>query len=225
MKLALFGKNISHSRSQEMYETIFQKKIAYDLLDYKSESDIPKDMVSFLEENNYYGVSITSPYKKYFAKICSHYPAGKNFVGINCLKVVDGKLIGTNTDYLALKLLLDKFSCSFKSYIILGNGIMSQVIEMIFLEKELKYQIFSRKKNGDISTLDLSNNSNGLIINCCSREFEFKGKISESTIFWDMNYSHKHHQSYFEKNEGQYLDGSSLLFEQAKYATEFWSNF
>jgi len=62
-KFALVGKDISHSRSPEMYRKLISSDVKYDLLDYQSDLDIPT-AVELLSK--YDGINITSPYKKNF---------------------------------------------------------------------------------------------------------------------------------------------------------------
>ena len=47
LKLALVGKEISHSLSQKMYEDLLKQKVDYSLLDYSSNQLIPPLSVLF----------------------------------------------------------------------------------------------------------------------------------------------------------------------------------
>ncbi len=60
-KLALIGKNISHSKSPEIYNKLLNNQVEYTLLDCDTVDAIPS-----LDElmKKFDGVSITSPYKE-----------------------------------------------------------------------------------------------------------------------------------------------------------------
>lgn len=218
LKLALVGQNISHSRSQEMYEKILGRKVAYSLLDYRDEHDIPK--ASELLER-YVGVSITTPYKEHFLDEVKISQEVLPLKAINCLGKVNNQLVGTNTDFLALKEILKRYS--HKNIIILGSGAMFRVCSKILQDESTSFLNFNRAKDGDIDKIDLSKYENSLIINTCARSYIFNGRLHESAIFYDLNYNFEKHVDYFSQLGNQYIDGLELLELQAKYALEFWN--
>ena len=221
-KLALIGKNISHSQSPEIYKKIIRDTIEYDLIDIGNEKELPS-----LEELKkiYQGINITTPYKENYVGQVDIDPFFDKLGAINCISF-EKKIRGTNTDYLAVR---DIFYDIQKEHLIehifiLGSGIMSKITQFFFDCNKLNYQIFSRKLGNDIEKIDFSAYKHSLVINACSREFEFSGRINETSIFWDYNYSFGPHQSYFDQN-GQaslYRDGHDLLYTQAKYSAYFW---
>jgi shikimate dehydrogenase len=216
-KLGLLGKNISHSKSKQMYEEILNTDVDYSLFDYDEPNEIP-NLDEFFKKVE--GLSITAPYKKHFINLVSISDNVKKLGGINCIKKLDGKYYGTNTDYLAVKELLPKFNC--KSIVLLGNGTMSKITMKALDELNLSCEHFFRSKDGNISELDLSSFKKCLIINSCSRDFIFKGKTSNDSIFWDYNYNNPNQEKLILNS--QYSDGLSLLRLQALYALKFWSN-
>lgn len=220
IRLALIGRDISHSKSEVMYRKILSINFEYTLLDYKIEDDIPRVEDLFLK---FYGVSITAPYKKHFLDQVILSEDIQAIGAINCLSKIGENYYGHNTDYEAIKEILAEMSYLEKKIIILGNGAMANVIEYILKSNNKEYKKYSRKVDGDISKLDLSQISqkNALVINCCSRDFNFTGKISSDSIFWDLNYSHAFHK----ENVSEicsYVDGEELLFRQAKHAVKIW---
>ncbi len=228
MRLALIGKNISHSKSKIVYEELLNKKIEYNLVDCKLESDIPSAKDLFLK---YDGVSITSPYKKHFVD-SAPVLIDKAFAclgAVNCLRSVNGKIEGINTDYLAVKEIISDLILKFGQLdvVILGNGIMSNITKMCLANLGVPIQVFYRGKHGDISTLDLSDKiflskeRTPIVINCCSRDFVFRGKLPKNSIFWDHNYDMNSH-ALLVKQAIFYLDGMSLLKNQALHALSFW---
>ncbi|WP_127715254.1 hypothetical protein [Halobacteriovorax sp. HLS] len=215
-KLGLVGRNISHSKSQQMYEEILGEPVDYSLFDFEEESKIPKLEYFF---NLVDGLSITAPYKKQFLKDVILDREIEALGAINCIKKEGNQYFGTNTDFMAVEQLLRSYTD--KSIVILGDGSMASITIAALNSLKLQYRQYSRRSCGDITKLDLSNLNNGLIINTCSREFLYEGALSKDTIFWDYNYSSSK-QAKIIQNKYSYVDGLELLKLQAKFALDFW---
>ena len=142
---------------------------------------------------------------------------------INCIKESDGRFYGTNTDYLAcLEILLNYFQKKIQ-FFILGDGAMSNVLQVIFNDHKENVKVLSRKK-GNLFNFNFSKNKNKyFIINTCHKSYLFDGTINDQLIlFWDLNYNvNIQESSPLIKNE-KYLGGLNLLYLQAKYALNFW---
>lgn len=223
-KLALVGKNISHSKSKKMYEELLLREVDYSLLDFESESKI-----SSIEElmNCYEGLSITAPYKKHFLEKVKISDFCKTISSINCIRKQNNIIEGTNTDYLAVEKILNRDMKKMSpDIVILGNGSMSRMTRIILDQMGLPYELLYRSVNQEIDSLDLNQFFKGsgkpLIINTCSRDFIFKGKVPLNAIFWDYNYDFAPHQ-YISTVCDSYIDGLELLKLQAKFALDFWS--
>ncbi len=218
--LALIGKNISHSKSQLMYEDLLKQAVNYDLLDYESPDNLP----SLLElKKRYLGVSITAPYKKHYLEmgtvINSKIPA------INCIVFKEGSTELHNTDYLAALEILNGFQIDTETTVsVLGDGAMGQLMEKVCEELKLPFKTYSRKKK-NLSNInrDLSNNKNNLIVNCISRDYIYNFPGELKGIFWDLNYSHPEQAEKIKKTKLEYIDGLELLYLQAKYALNNWN--
>lgn len=221
--LALIGKNISHSKSGEMYKGLLGDKLSsYNLLDYECEVQIPT-----LDElfSKYDGISITSPYKRFFVAKLQLDSFALKVGAVNCIRKKKGMYEGTNTDYYACADLLREFfnQVSPSEVIILGDGVMSHLIQLILNELKKDFTIYSRKKTKDFSQLSFGDKFNQVfIINTCSRDYIFSGDVNKNIYFWDLNYNFLSHKLRLEE-KCNYLDGLSLLELQARYATEFWS--
>lgn len=226
LSLGLLGKNIAHSRSQEVYEQLLKTKVNYTLFDYPQEEKVPPLSDLFQQID---GLSVTSPYKKLFLKSTEVHDFCPQFRAINCLRKVEEKRFeGTNTDYLAVKKILMNYSNIKKDLdiIILGNGAMANITEITLQEIGLPYRKFFRSTEvSDLNSLEFTfsatYNSQPLIINCCSRDFIFKAALPSDAIFWDHNYSLEHHQKGVSAI-CNYHDGFELLKLQAYFALEFW---
>ena len=224
MKLALIGKEISHSLSPEIYSGLLGLKLErYSLLDYSDLGDIPS-VASLLHE--YDGLSITAPYKNNLFNQCDYLTnAAQSSNAVNCLKLIDGKVHGENTDYLALEALLPDLVSQFSSIAILGNGTMKNLCSLVFDKLRIKYMHYFRKKNGDLSFIDLSNLTEKIfVLNTCSRSFLFQGKLPLNSIYYDLNYLIAGQDDIFKKSRIQYIDGKQLLQLQAKFALKFWES-
>ena len=227
-KFALIGRDISHSRSPEMYRKLISSAVVYDLLDYSSPTEIPTAEKLF---DQYDGINITSPYKKHFIAFVELTKNAKEIGAINCLKKSGNKIIGENTDYLAivdiLKELIQKYSSL--EIVILGDGVMSNVVQVALKNLSLESKLLSRKLTDGFSQLNLDQvftekNKVPLVINTCAREYVFNGSLPANSLFWDFNYNFpQHSQRFFHKTEN-YFDGLDMLERQAFYAVAFWSN-
>lgn len=227
-KYALIGKDISHSRSPEMYRKLISPNVHYDLLDYKNENDIPKAEVLL---STYAGINITSPYKKHFLEQVELTDSAKELGAINCLKKGQDKIWGENTDYLAIVDILKDLKNRFSDLdvVILGDGVMSVVAQHALKNLEVSHRIFSRKLTKDFAQLNLEDcfldqSKRPLVINTCAREFVFTGKITKEALFWDFNYNFLPHSSQIPSKVHLYMDGLEMLERQAFYAVAFWSD-
>ncbi|MBC7429004.1 MAG: hypothetical protein H7336_10355 [Bacteriovorax sp.] len=226
-KFALVGKDISHSKSPEMYRKLISSSVKYDLLDYKESSEIPAAHKLLAE---YDGINITSPYKKHFLGEIELTKNAKTIGAVNCLKKSGEKIIGENTDYFAIVDILKDLQKenSALDIVILGDGVMSKVVETALKSLSLDAQLLSRKITKDFDKINLNSyfspkNTNPLVINTCTREYVFNGELPKNSIFWDFNYNFpQHSQRLFHKVQ-KYFDGLDMLERQAFYAVVFWS--
>ena len=227
-KLALVGKDISHSRSPEMYKKLISSNVQYDLLDYQDSLEIPT-AIELLKI--YDGINITSPYKKYFLNQIELTPIAKKIGAINCLKKYEDKVVGENTDYFAiveiLKALQEKYGEI--DVVILGDGVTSNVTKLALDNLNFKFNIFSRRLTNRFDQLNLneyyhSSKKLPVVINTCSREYVFNGSIPRNALFWDFNYNFMPHSTSIPDKVYKYMDGLEMLERQAFYAVTFWSS-
>ena len=222
LSLGLLGKNIQKSRSKEMYEKLLKRDVTYRLFDYQQSNEIPSlnEIFSIVS-----GFSITAPFKDHFLDCVDVSDEVSHIGAINCIKKVNNKYYGTNTDYLACLEILEPFFLEDIKFFILGDGAMSRVIQFILKNKKKDFSVLSRR----IGNLYDNNfryehiNKRYIIINTCHKDYDFTGSVDDSLVkFWDLNYGVEpdKHLSVF--SSIKYVDGIELLFLQAKYALEFW---
>ena len=219
LRLGLIGKNISHSRSPEIYGRLIHEKFSYDLLDYEDEILIPS--LEALSEK-YDGLNITAPYKKHFLSEVILSEQTKKLNAINCLKFDGGRTFGENTDYLAILKLLPNYLKTKPHIKILGDGAMANVVIHALDELKVNYKQYSRKMSDNFYQLSFNEN-NILVINCCGRDYLFKGQLTEDSHFWDLNYNSSEQFKLITNTRAKYSDGFELLELQALYAVQFWS--
>lgn len=220
INLALLGKNIKHSKSAMIYQSLLDEKVKYHLLDYQNEKEVPRLEDLFIQ-HDLDGLSITSPYKRLFSSEIT-----------NCIKKDKKDFLFTNTDYSALKDLFIQLMGEYgKIHVaILGNGAMSSITKKFLVEKNIEFNIFCRREIPDLKGFNLKNffsnlktNFNkAIIVNSCAREFVFEGDLPSDCIFWDYNYDFSPHQTTLPDKVEKYLDGFGLLELQARYAIKFW---
>ena len=224
-KLALIGKNISHSKSQKVYESILKEKVDYTLLDIPSPEEIPQLKKLF---DMFDGISITSPYKSAFGHQVFIQDISVQQIGsINCLRKKGGRHEGVSTDFFALRDHFDHLKKKYNSFrvALLGDGNMSGITRFILDRMGMEYKIFSRRRGNLALDTSLekvfSSDRQTVIVNSCSREFVFGGEVPSGSMFWDYNYDIDGHRKHM-GTKCSYKDGYSLLQLQAKYALDFW---
>ena len=225
ISLGLIGKNIAHSKSQEIYERLLNRPITYTLLDFESPTEIPplSDLLK-----NYDGLSVTSPYKSFLFKQEFAESLIKPFGSTNCIRLQGNTIQMTNTDFLAIREILPSLvlNHSINNCIVLGNGSMASIVTAILKVLGIPNRQFCRSQNGDLNSVDynsiiMKKPAGTLLINCCSRDFVFTAAIPKQTVFWDFNYSMKEHDHL--RQVCHYLDGLDLLYKQAEHALKYWS--
>lgn len=225
MKLALIGRNISHSRSPDIYKRLISDSIKYDLLDIADPHHLPS-----LEELalKYQGISITSPYKtNYLSDVDIPDREVRELGAINCISFSPEGPKATNTDLIAVRKLLTQYKEEFSALhlIILGRGVMGRLTEIVARGLKLPYTSIDRKA-GLTSQTDLTalfqNQAQNLIINATSRDFIFQGAMKRDAIFWDYNYNFLPHQNTLPFKIKMYFDGQEMLWIQAEEAIKFW---
>lgn len=222
LSLGLLGKSIQRSRSKEMYEKLLQREVNYQLFDFARTEDIPSLDDIFSQVS---GFSITAPYKDHFLDKVQVSDDISKIGAINCIKVVDNKFYGTNTDYLACLEILDSFFNKGIKFFILGDGAMSRVLQFILKNKKEDFSVLSRR----IGNLNKNKfcfeeiQKKYIIINSCHKDFNFTASVDDSLVkFWDLNYNVDSDKHSSVSSSIKYVDGIELLFLQAKYALEFW---
>jgi shikimate dehydrogenase len=225
MKLGLLGYPITHSLSPVLYQKFLGSSLeSYKLFSFERKEEVPS-LQYFADDLD--GLNITSPYKTHFIdQITIYSDLVKKLGAVNTLAFTPDKVIGTNTDVLAVVEILKNYIKLFGSIHItlLGDGVMARVTKIVADDLQISLRQFSRKTHPDIATLDLSlvRVEKHIIINSCSRDFVFEGRVSGDEVFWDYNYSFIPHQKTLSSRVMAYHDGQEMLELQAQAAIKFW---
>jgi len=133
--LGLIGYPVSHSRSPVMQSAALSKKrIPAIYVPFSIEPSVINHFFKVLPSSNIIGVNVTVPYKEIAYSLCdSHTPIAQALKAVNTIRVVDGKLIGHNTDVegfiLAIKNKM-RIDLNNKKVLLLGAGGSARAIAM-----------------------------------------------------------------------------------------------
>lgn len=122
----LLGKNVSHSYSQEVHNSL-----GYD---YKILDLSLSEFREIMEERSFVGVNITMPYKQEALKYLDYIdPVAKKLNVVNTVVHKDNKLYGYNTDYFGLKYLIkfNEIEIKDRNVVILGSGATSKTVKAL----------------------------------------------------------------------------------------------
>lgn len=153
--IGLLGKNISYSFSEKYFKkkinNLELSNITYKIFDVKNLNQIE----SLFQIKNLVGLNVTIPYKeKIIPFLDSLNNDSKEIRAVNCIHILNNKLIGYNTDIIG-------FEYSFKPLlknhhkraIILGNGGAAKAVAYVLRKLKIEYLIFSRSGKYNFKSL------------------------------------------------------------------------
>jgi shikimate dehydrogenase len=143
----LIGYPLTHSFSKKYFTDKFQQEGLFD----HSYENFPIETIQELEEvfrNNpsLQGLNITIPYKQQVLAYLDEQTAVVQETGAcNCIKIVDGKKIGYNTDVIGFGKSLDKkLKPSHKKALVLGTGGAAKAVHYSLKQRRIEYLQVSR---------------------------------------------------------------------------------
>lgn len=122
MQYGLIGEKLSHSFSKEIHTKYFG-------LDYSLKELAYNEVATFLKKRNFKAINVTIPYKTTVIPYLDYIDdTAKKIGAVNTIVNDNGILKGYNTDFLGLKLMLEKSGIDFKgkNFLILGDGATSK---------------------------------------------------------------------------------------------------
>lgn len=118
-KYALMGYPISHSLSPKFFETAYGGRYEYDLI----EKPDFKDCLNIFLKGPYRACNVTAPFKKEALLAADEISEEAELCqAANILVKKDGKLIAHNSDYLAVKSILQRICSDDSTVIVIGGG-------------------------------------------------------------------------------------------------------
>ncbi len=167
----LIGHPLTHSFSKQYFDKKFEQEKIYDA-QFKL-FDIEK--INLIKElilnKSIKGLAITIPFKQQILPfLFSEDEFVKQSKACNCIKIIDGKLIGFNTDIIGFeKSLIKDLKPSHQRALVLGNGGAAAAIKFVLDKLQIQFTCVSRKKLNDGFTYDELNKeiiaSHQIIIN------------------------------------------------------------
>lgn len=133
MKVGLIGEKLGHSFSKMIHEQIMD--YTYDLIPLNID-----EFHSFMKEKKFDAINVTIPYKeKVIPYLDQMDEKAKSIGAVNAIKNINGKLIGTNTDYDGLKMMIENhFDLKNKIVAICGSGGTSKTANAVCKDLNVK---------------------------------------------------------------------------------------
>ncbi|AIK97055.1 shikimate dehydrogenase family protein [Candidatus Odyssella acanthamoebae] len=225
MKLAVLGQNIAHSSSPKLHNFWIQQhglKGTYELVD-RDASQIQQAL------ETYHGLNITAPYKEtVMSYVDTLTPLAQEVGAINTIYRSKGRLIGDNTDYLALKEIVATFPQATNA-LVLGKGGAAKAAIIALKHLGIDCTVCSRQEGWD-KRHDLLTDIN-VIINATPLGLEGKGNPltmlpPHSSLILDMVYQPFDTPllKMARASGHEPRDGLELLIRQAQHSFFRWWN-
>jgi shikimate dehydrogenase len=243
MKLyGLIGFPLSHSFSKKYFTKKFEqegfKQCAYENFPIP----VIEELNKIISLPGLSGLNVTIPYKEQVIPYLHKTSGIVNKIGAcNCIKIVNGKLIGYNTDVTGFEnsLSLKLNTAIHKQALILGTGGSAKAVKYVLEKKSIKFQSVSRKPSAlnlsyeqvteeVIRTHQLIINTTPLglfpnIIEAPSIPYKF---ITQEHYLFDLIYNPE--KTLFlkkgEENDALIQNGYEMLVQQAEENWKIWNS-
>lgn len=166
-QFGLIGKSLKHSFSRKYFQEKFQSEGIEDHYYELFELERIDDLLPLLQQNSSLkGFNVTIPYKESILPYLDEIDQSVEEIGAcNCVKIVDGKLYGTNTDSIGfLNSFLPLVEMQHHSALILGNGGSSKAIVYTLEQCSIECTIIARNPKSN-NELEWNSLTTGLIQN------------------------------------------------------------
>ena len=151
-KFGLIGKTLTHSFSKKYFEDKFQREqitnCSYDLFELKTIEAFP----AFLKSNPQLGgLNVTIPFKESVMPYLDSITKQAQKIGaVNCIRIVDGKTEGWNTDAVGFATsILSLIQDTPVKIFVLGTGGSSKAVCYVLKTLKLPFIKVSREVKGD----------------------------------------------------------------------------
>ncbi len=237
-RFGLIGKSLGHSWSKNYFTDKFsaqQIDASYENLEFKEISDCSREVLT-----PFSGLNVTVPYKESVIGLLDELsPIADNIGAVNCIQVLENKLIGHNTDAFGFRDSLRPFLKSWHNKaLILGTGGASKAVAYVLEQLGIEYRFVSRSPSeGQFAYEELNAKAVEIfpfIINCTplgmypdvetapALPYEYLG---EKNLLYDLVYNPE--QSLFLSKgaacRSQTINGLHMLKGQAEASWRIWS--
>ncbi len=234
----LIGHPLSHSFSKAYFDNKFKNEdldcffVNFDIEKLESIKDI------IIQYPDLQGFTITHPYKKEIFQYLDSIDENAEQIGaVNVVKIdKNRKLKGYNTDYIGFQGLVEEAikGTDIKKAYICGTGGASEAVRFVLKQKNIGFEILTRK-NGSYQELKKQGfHDNELIINAtpvgmypnCDEKIDLPYETANSTnVFIDLIYNPEETMFMKEtkKHGAKTFNGLKMLTLQAEAAWRIWS--
>ncbi|HLU86456.1 MAG TPA: shikimate dehydrogenase [Taishania sp.] len=238
-KYGLIGKTLKHSFSKSFFTEYFQSNSINSVYE-NIELDTIADFRSLLSQE-YCGFNVTIPYKETIIPYLDNLSEEAKTIGaVNCIKVLNGKTTGYNTDAFGFHQSIKPFLTNkHERAIIIGTGGASKAIFYVLKNLGIDCIFISRTpaQENQFGYDEINNhmlNACKLIVNCTpigmypnnneviQLPFEF---LTPDHLVVDLIYNPEKTKllEFAQQHGAQILNGESMLKQQALKAWEIWN--
>ena len=238
----LIGRTLGHSFSAGYFARKFAADAALSDCEYRNfELPTIDRLPQMLAENpSLCGLNVTIPYKReVFAYLDDIDKEAREIGAVNCVKLVDNKLIGYNTDVDGIRASLDALIGGARpATLLLGTGGASQAVQYVLAERGIEYAIVSRDPMRGNMTYEQINeqvlSEVGLVINATpvgtfpnvdeAPEIPY-ALLNESHSLFDLVYNPPvtRFLAWGANRGAQTMNGQMMLESQAERAWAIWN--
>lgn len=238
----LIGRTLGHSFSVGYFARKFAADAALSDCEYRNfELPTIDRLPQMLAENpSLCGFNVTIPYKReVFAYLDDIDKEAREIGAVNCVKLVDNKLIGYNTDVDGIRASLDALIGGARpATLLLGTGGASQAVQYVLAERGIEYAIVSRDPMRGNMTYEQINeqvlSEVGLVINATpvgtfpnvdeAPEIPY-ALLNESHSLFDLVYNPPvtRFLAWGANRGAQTMNGQMMLERQAERAWAIWN--
>ena len=242
-KFYIVGNPVEHSLSPKLFQYIFNVlDINAKYFSYQP-SNI-NDLMTFLryEVCNISGLNITMPYKmQIYNTLNNHDALSEKIKSTNCIKNINNKLVGYNTDYYGFTKMFTNINIGHNDILVLGNGGLAQTVVHSLLDNtENQIYVWGRNKNHINKFINIFNSKRvqcyskniktSVIINCLpiniteSDVDNIINKVLSETIelFIDLNYIETLFTQKLRNKNYDTIFGLDMFIFQALKSFDIW---
>ncbi len=145
----LIGHPLTHSFSKQYFDNKFKKDELVDVFFEQFDLENIEEVKALIANKSLKGFAVTIPYKQ---QIIPFLFEASNVVeqinACNCVNIIDGKLIGFNTDIFGFeKSLLNDLKPHHTKALVLGNGGASAAVKFVLNKLKIEFKIVSRNSS------------------------------------------------------------------------------